>query len=84
MCMSCYAILISDDESPDVLAIEFVWPSMAKSFVCKSLKPIHKNRQDKIKLTFDVAKCDRIFDELHKVGYIRIHHSLRPLDEMKK
>ena len=34
----------SDDESKDVYAAKFVWPSQAKPFTCSALKPIHKNR----------------------------------------
>ena len=32
----------SDDESNDIYAAEFVWPSQAKPFTCSALKPIHK------------------------------------------
>jgi hypothetical protein len=38
--------------------------SESKSFVCSSLKPASKSRQDEMRYTFDVAKCDRIFDYL--------------------
>ena len=58
----------SDDESNDVHAAEFAWPSQAKPFTCSALKLIHKNRQDE-KFTFDVSKCERIFDELYRIGY---------------
>jgi hypothetical protein len=34
----------SSDESKDVYAAEFCWPSKAKSYSCDSLKPVHKNR----------------------------------------
>jgi hypothetical protein len=34
-----------------------------------TLKLVHKNRQEEIKFTFDVAKCDKIFDELHKADF---------------
>ena len=34
----------SDDESNDVYAAEFAWPSQTKSFTCSALKPIQKNR----------------------------------------
>jgi hypothetical protein len=71
----------SDDESSEVLTAEFVWPSKAKSLTSDMLRPIHKNRQDDIKYTFDVAKCDNFFDELHKGGYINISHTLLPLEE---
>jgi hypothetical protein len=32
----------SDDKSSEVLTIEFVWPSKAKSLTCDALKPTHK------------------------------------------
>jgi hypothetical protein len=31
-----------------------------------------------------MAKCDRIFDELLKLGKIKISHTLPPLSEIKK
>jgi hypothetical protein len=37
-----------------------------------------------LKFTFDVSKCDRIFDELLKVGNIKISHTMPPLDEIKR
>jgi hypothetical protein len=57
-----------DDESADVYTAEFVWPKKAKSSTCSSLQPVQQNRQEEIKFTFDVAKCDRIFDELLKMA----------------
>jgi hypothetical protein len=73
----------SDDESSEVLTAEFIWPSKAKSLACDALKPIHKNRQDDIKYMFDVASRDKIFDELHKGGYIKISHTLPLLEDLK-
>jgi hypothetical protein len=35
----------SSDESNDVYATEFCWPSKAKSYACDSLKPVHKKWQ---------------------------------------
>jgi hypothetical protein len=35
--------------------------SKSKPFICSSLKPASKSRQDKMRYTFDVAKCDRNF-----------------------
>ena len=60
-----------DNESNDVYAAEFAWPSQAKPLTCSALKPIHKNQQDE-KFTFDVSKCERIFDELYRIGYIKM------------
>jgi hypothetical protein len=74
----------SDDESKEVYAAEFTWSSDDKANTCASLKPAHKSRQEEVKFTFDVAKCDMIFDELLKPGKIKISHTLPPPDEIKK
>jgi hypothetical protein len=42
---------------------------------------VHKNQQEEIKYTVDVAKCDRIFDELLKAVEIKITHTIPPLEE---
>ena len=73
----------SDDEDNNIYAAEFAWPSNNKSCTCCSLKPIQKNRQDNFKFNFDVSKCDRIFDELNKLGYIKLSHAIPPLEELK-
>ena len=73
----------SDDKSNDVYVAEFVWPSQAKLFTCSALKPVHKNRHDE-KFTFDVSKCERIFDELYRLGYIKMSHTVPPLEELKQ
>jgi hypothetical protein len=73
-----------DDESSEVLTAKFVWPSKAKSLTCDALKPTHKKWEDDIKYTLDVAKCDKIFDELHKGGHIKLSHTLPPLEELKR
>jgi hypothetical protein len=72
----------SDDESKEVYVAEFTWSSDDKTNTCASLKPTHKSRQEEF--SFDVAKCDRIFDELLKLGKIKISHTLPPPDEIKK
>jgi hypothetical protein len=54
----------SDNENSDVYATKFTWSSMDKSSMCDSLKPIHKSQQEEQKFTFDVAKWDKIFDEI--------------------
>jgi hypothetical protein len=46
----------SNDESTDVYAAEFVWPTKAKSSAGSSLQSVQKNRQEEIKFTFNVAK----------------------------
>ena len=74
----------SDDEGKYVYAAEFAWPSSDKLCTCGSLKPIQKNRQDNIKFTFDISKCDCIFNELNKLGYIKLSHAIPPLEELKR
>ena len=66
----------SDDESKEVYAAEFVWSPNDKPSTCSSLKPISKNRKEEIKFTFDVSKCERIFDELEKIGKIKFSHTI--------
>ena len=74
----------SDDKENNVYVAEFAWPTNNKSCTCGSLKPIQKNRQDNIKFTFDVSKCDRIFYELNRLGYIKLSHAIPPLEELKR
>jgi hypothetical protein len=50
--------------------------------VLLSSRPIRIGKMNKF--TFDVVKCDRIFDGLLKLGKIKIPHTLPPLDEIKK
>ena len=40
--------------------------------------------QEEIKFTFNVAKCDKIFDELVKSGNIKMTHNIPPIDELKR
>lgn len=53
-------------------------------YVGSALKPVHKNWQDEIKFTFDVSKCDRIFDALLRDNMIKCSHVIPPLDELKR
>ena len=64
-------------------ASEFVWPAAAKPCSCASLKPTQKNRQEEMKFTFDVSKCDRIFDELLQLGHLKITLVIPSLEELK-
>jgi hypothetical protein len=74
----------SDDESADVYTTEFVWPTKVKSSACSPLQSIQKNRQEEMKFTFNVTKCDRIFDELIKNGNIKLTHTIPSMDELKR
>jgi hypothetical protein len=72
----------SDDESADVYTVEFVWPIKTKSSACSSFQPVQKNRQEEIKFTFNVSRCDRIFDELLKNSNIKLTHTIPPMNEL--
>jgi hypothetical protein len=61
----------SDDESKEVYVTEMVWPKQAKSSACSSLQPVQKKRQEEVKFTFNVGKCDKIFDELQKMATLK-------------
>jgi hypothetical protein len=52
-----------DDEDKDIYVAKFAWSVTDRLSNCASLKADAKKWQD-VKFTFDVAKCDRIFDEL--------------------
>lgn len=72
----------STDSDDDVYMAEFVWPSKKKALSCSSL--VHKGWQDELKFTFDVSKYDSIFDELHKLGHIKVSHAIPPMEELNK
>src|SRR6185295_16787548 len=74
----------SDDEDKEAYAAEFVWPALAKPSTCASLKPTQKNRQEEMKFNFDVSKCDRIFDELLRLGHLKITHVIPLLEELNR
>jgi hypothetical protein len=74
----------SDDESKEVYTAEMVWPKQAKSSACSSLQPVQKKWQEEVKFTFNVGKCDKIFDELLKNGNIKISHTVPSADELKR
>jgi hypothetical protein len=61
-----YSSESSDDEEANMYVAEWSWGSKSKSFVCSSLKPASKSRQDEMHYTLDVVKCDKIFDYLLK------------------
>ena len=37
-----------------------------------------------MKFTFDVSKCNHIFDELLRLGHLKITHIIPPLEELKQ
>jgi hypothetical protein len=74
----------SNDESTDICIVELVWPTKPNLSTCSSLQLIQKNQQEEIKVTFNVAKCDKIFDEIVKASNIKVTHTIPPLDELKR
>jgi hypothetical protein len=74
----------SDDEPKKVYTTEIVWPKQAKSPACSSLQSVQNERQEEVKFTFNVGKCDKIFDELLKNGNIKIDYTVPPADELKR
>jgi hypothetical protein len=76
----------SDNEEVDMCIAEWSWGSKSKLFVCSSLKPASKSRHDEICYTFDVAKCDRIFDYLLQEKQIKLSsgHIIPSSEQLKK
>jgi hypothetical protein len=60
--------------------VELVRPAKAKSSVCSHP---HSTRKEKVKFTFNIAKCDKIFDELFKHGNIKLSHIIPLVEELK-
>jgi hypothetical protein len=46
-----------------------------------SLQPVQKNQQGKF--TFNVVKCDKVFDELLKSGNIKVNNIVPSLEKLK-
>jgi hypothetical protein len=76
----------SDDEEANMCVAEWSWASKSKSFVCSSLKPVLKSRQDEIRFTFDITKCDRFFDCLLQEKQIKLpnNHVIPSSEQLKK
>jgi hypothetical protein len=81
-----YSSKSSDDEEVNMCVAEWSWRSKSKPFVCSSLKPASKSRQDEMRYTFDVTKCDSIFDYLLQKKQIKLlsNHVIPSLEQLKK
>jgi hypothetical protein len=64
-----------------IQVVELVWPAKAKS---ASRSPMHSTQKGRAKFTFNVAKYDKIFDELFKNGNIKLSHTIPPIEELKR
>jgi hypothetical protein len=62
--MAEYRSESSNDEKADKCVAKWNWASKSKPLVCSSLKSASKSQQDEMRYTFDVARCDRIFNYL--------------------
>jgi hypothetical protein len=43
----------------------------------------HSAQKGKIKFKFNIAKCDKIFDELLKHGNVKLSHTISYVEELK-
>jgi hypothetical protein len=80
-----YASESSDDEEANMCVGEWSWASKSKPFVSSCLKLASKSRQDEIRFTFDVTKCDRIFDYLLQKKQIKLssNHVIPSSEQLK-
>jgi hypothetical protein len=78
----------SEDEGDhDMYVAEWSWTNKNKPFVCSNLMPTpRKDRQSEVKYSFDVAKCDKIFDYLLQEKQIRLPkgHIIPSQEELKR
>ena len=61
----------ASEDDVNICVAEWVQASKSKSFACSALKPTPA-RKEEIKYTFDVSKCDLIFDMLLQGKLIRL------------
>jgi hypothetical protein len=61
-----------DDQEADMCVADWNWRSKSKPFVYSSLKSASKNQQDEMRYTFNITKCDRIFDYLLQEKQIKL------------
>jgi hypothetical protein len=43
-----------------------------------------RHKRGEVKFSFNVAKCDKIFDELLRNGNIKLSHTIPPIEELNK
>jgi hypothetical protein len=77
----------------DIKIADHIIPKSQKSHLSLSLfGPLRPNilftltrtrHKEKVKFTFNIAKCDKIFDELLKHGNIKSSHIIPPFEELK-
>jgi hypothetical protein len=81
-----YSSELSDDEEADMCIAEWSWGSKSKPSVCSNLKLASKSRHDEMCYTFNVAKCDRIFDYLLEKKQIKFPsgHVIPSPEQLKK
>jgi hypothetical protein len=81
-----YSSKSSDDEEVDMCVAEWSWGSKSIPFVCSSLKPASKSQQEEMRYTFNVAKCQRIFDYLLQEKQIKLPsgHVIPTSEQLKK
>jgi hypothetical protein len=59
---------------------ELVWPTKVKPSVRSHP---HSTQKEKVKFTFNITKCDKLFDELLKHGNIKLSHVIPPVEQLE-
>jgi hypothetical protein len=60
-----------DEEGNEICLAEWVEKTRDKPISCSFLKP-NRGQMEEMRYTFDVSKCDRLFDLLLRGGVIRL------------
>jgi hypothetical protein len=60
-----------DEEGNEICVAEWIEKTGYKPILCSFLKP-NGGRREEMRYTFDVSKCDRLFDLLLQGGVIRL------------
>jgi hypothetical protein len=72
--------LLAPAKLKEIQVTELLWPAKAKS---AARSPLHLAQKGKVKFTFNVGKCDKIFDELLKNYNIKLSHTIPSIGELK-
>jgi hypothetical protein len=82
--VNCVGDESASEEEAEVCVVEWVDKPRDKLISCSFLKP--STGKDEVKYTFDVSKCDRLFDVLVWGGVIRLTkgHVVPSADQLAK
>jgi hypothetical protein len=83
--VNCVDVAFSDEEESEVCVAEWVDAPRDKPLTCMFLRP-SPGKKDRVKFTFDVTKCDKLYDVLlqNKIIHLSEGQIIPPPGQMAK